>query len=81
MRAPRGGCRVARECFDPEDEPGERCGLCRLVHRADDTEEKARVRLDAYYANIEAIRACYEDITYSLDGARPKAEVRWRPSS
>lgn len=48
----------------------------RLVHRDDDTAEKAQVRLDTYYANIAAIKACYEDVTCSLDGARGKNEVQ-----
>eukprot|EP00752_Nemacystus_decipiens_P016468 g14721.t2 len=47
----------------------------RLVHRSDDTAEKAQVRLDQYHSNIAAIRECYEDITCSLDGSVGKAEV------
>lgn len=50
----------------------------RLVHRSDDTAEKAQVRLGQYHNNIAAIRECYEDITCSLDGSVGKAEVRQR---
>ncbi len=47
----------------------------RLVHRSDDTAEKARVRLVQYHMNIAAIKECYEDITCSLDGSAGKQEV------
>eukprot|EP00903_Cladosiphon_okamuranus_P009346 g8912.t1 len=47
----------------------------RLVHRSDDTAEKAQVRLQQYHNNIAAIRECYKDITCSLDGSVGKAEV------
>ncbi|CAN0477424.1 unnamed protein product, partial [Ectocarpus sp. 8 AP-2014] len=48
----------------------------RLIQRADDTAEKAQVRLVQYHGNIAAIRECYEDITCSLDGSVGKEEVR-----
>lgn len=48
----------------------------RLIQRADDTAEKAEVRLVQYHSNIAAIRECYEDITCSLDGSVGKEEVR-----
>lgn len=51
------------------------CGV-RLIHREDDTAEKAGVRLSTYYSNIAAIRECYEDVTHILDGAVGKTEVR-----
>ncbi|CAM9781223.1 unnamed protein product [Ectocarpus sp. 4 AP-2014] len=47
----------------------------RLIQRADDTAEKAQVRLVQYHNNIAAIRECYEDITCSLDGSVGKEEV------
>ncbi|CAM9785077.1 unnamed protein product [Ascophyllum nodosum] len=47
----------------------------RLIQRADDTAEKAQVRLDTYHNNIAAIKECYEDIIRSLDGSVGKAEV------
>lgn len=47
----------------------------RLIHRDDDTAEKAGVRLSTYYNNIAAIKECYEDVTYVLDGAAGKTEV------
>mmetsp|Transcript_28365 Transcript_28365/g.35611 ORF Transcript_28365/g.35611 Transcript_28365/m.35611 type:complete len:306 (+) Transcript_28365:127-1044(+) len=49
--------------------------LNRLVHRADDTEEKARVRLEQYHSNIDAIIGCYEDILEKIDGTQDKSEV------
>lgn len=50
-------------------------GKNRVIQRADDTAEKAKVRLEGYHANIAAIRECYEDVTCSLDGAQPKETV------
>jgi len=49
--------------------------LARLVHRADDTEEKARVRLGQYHANIDAIIGCYGDILQKIDGTQAKTDV------
>lgn len=46
-----------------------------MVHRDDDTAEKAGVRLSTYYNNIAAIKECYEDVTYVLDGAAGKTEA------
>ena len=51
----------------------------RLIQRADDTAEKAQVRLDTYHNNIAAIKECYEDIIRSLDGSVGKAEVKTKP--
>jgi len=47
----------------------------RLTQRADDTEEKARVRLDAYYSNIAAIEDSYKDVLQEIDGTLAKGEV------
>lgn len=55
--------------------------LDRVIQRDDDTAEKAKVRLETYHANIAAIKSCYEDITFSLDGAQPKGTVSLPPPS
>uniref|UniRef100_A0A7S1XXP2 Adenylate kinase active site lid domain-containing protein n=2 Tax=Phaeomonas parva TaxID=124430 RepID=A0A7S1XXP2_9STRA len=47
----------------------------RVTQRSDDTEEKARVRLESYHKNIEAIRDSYKPILKEIDGCRSKAEV------
>ena len=47
----------------------------RVIQRSDDTEEKARVRLDQYHSNIDAVRSSYEQIIRVIDGTRPKTEV------
>jgi len=47
----------------------------RLTQRADDTEEKAKVRLDQYHSNINAIRDSYGSILQVVDGCRSKSEV------
>ncbi|CAM9631322.1 unnamed protein product, partial [Phaeothamnion confervicola] len=47
----------------------------RCVQRSDDTEEKARVRLQGYHANIDAVKGCYGAIMCSIDGTAAKAAV------
>lgn len=42
--------------------------LKRLVHRSDDTEEKVKVRLEQFHANVESVKGCYEDIAVEVDG-------------
>lgn len=47
----------------------------RLTQRADDTEEKARVRLDAFHTHMGAVEKCYTEILSKTDGTKPKDEV------
>jgi adenylate kinase len=42
----------------------------RLEHRSDDTEEKVKVRLEQFHANVEAVKDSYTDIMVTIDGNR-----------
>jgi adenylate kinase len=44
--------------------------LNRLEQRSDDTEEKVKVRLEQFHANVEAVKDSYTDIMFSIDGNR-----------
>jgi adenylate kinase len=47
----------------------------RLVHRSDDTEEKVKVRLEQFHANVDAVSASYEMISVTIDGNQTPAKV------
>uniref|UniRef100_A0A7S4B918 Adenylate kinase active site lid domain-containing protein n=2 Tax=Chrysotila carterae TaxID=13221 RepID=A0A7S4B918_CHRCT len=47
----------------------------RLTQRSDDTEEKARVRLQAFHKHMSAVESCYIGIISYVDGTKPKTEV------
>ena len=47
----------------------------RLTQRADDTEEKVRVRLQAFHEHMGAVEKCYADSLARTDGTRSKEEV------
>ena len=47
----------------------------RLVQRSDDTEEKVKVRLEQFHANVEAVKDSYTDISVSIDGNRAPTVV------
>lgn len=47
----------------------------RLVHRSDDTEEKARVRLEQFHANIDAVKDSFADILVTIDGNQAPSSV------
>lgn len=49
--------------------------LNRLTQRSDDTEEKARVRLENYYKHARSIADHYESTLRKIDGNRDKADV------
>lgn len=51
--------------------------LARLVHRSDDTEEKVKVRIDAYNNNLSSIVSKYGKQRIMVDGNRPPNAV-WR---
>ena len=50
----------------PEDEEI----LKRLEQRSDDTEEKVKVRLEQFHANVDAVKDSYTDIMVVIDGNR-----------
>lgn len=55
----------------PEDEEV----LARLEQRSDDTEEKVKVRLEQFHANVEAVKGSYTDIAVEVDGTAKPEEV------
>merc|ERR1712151_389349 len=44
--------------------------LSRLEQRSDDTEEKVKVRLEQFHANVAAVKGSYEDISIDIDGTQ-----------
>ena len=54
----------------PTEEVAERC-----TQRSDDTEEKARTRLEVYHTNIDAILDSYDGIIHKIDGNRAREAV------
>lgn len=58
--------------FSPPTDPEV---IGRLVQRSDDTEEKVKVRLEQYHANVEAVRGSYTDISVEIDGLGKPEEV------
>ena len=55
----------------PEDEEV----IARLEQRSDDTEEKVKVRLEQFHANVDAVKDSYTDITVEIDGVGKPADV------
>ena len=55
----------------PEDEEV----LARLDQRSDDTEEKVKVRLEEFRANVDAVKGVYTDISVEVDGTKEPEEV------
>jgi adenylate kinase len=55
----------------PEDEEI----LARLEQRSDDSEEKVKVRLEQFHANVEAVKGSYTDIAVEVDGTSKPEEV------
>ena len=49
--------------------------LARLEQRDDDTEEKVKVRLEQFHANVEAVKGSYSDIGVDIDGTASPDEV------
>lgn len=58
--------------FSPPTDPEV---VARLDQRSDDTEEKVKVRLEQYHANVEAVKGSYTDITVEIDGIGKPDEV------
>lgn len=44
--------------------------LNRLEQRSDDTEEKVKVRLEQFHANVDAVKDSYTEIMVTIDGDR-----------
>jgi len=55
--------------------PAEEEILARLEQRSDDTEEKVKVRLEQFHANIAAVKGCYTDIAVEVDGTGKPSDV------
>ncbi|KAI0564815.1 adenylate kinase [Gracilaria domingensis] len=58
--------------FSPPTDPEV---AARLVQRSDDTEEKARVRLETYYTHAKSINDHYGEVLKKIDGNRSKDVV------
>ena len=41
----------------------------RLITRSDDTEEKAKSRLDQFHANVDSVKSIFRDIMVTVDGS------------
>jgi len=41
----------------------------RLVQRSDDTEEKIKVRLEQFHANVDAVKGFYTNVMTEVDGS------------
>lgn len=55
--------------------PTDEAVLARLEQRSDDTEEKVKVRLEQFHANVDAVKGSYEDIGVDIDGTASPEEV------
>jgi adenylate kinase len=49
--------------------------LARLEQRSDDTEEKVKVRLEQFHANVEAVKGSYTNISVEIDGSQKPGDV------
>lgn len=49
--------------------------LNRLEQRSDDTEEKVKVRLEQFHANVDAVKDSYTEIMVTVDGNRDPTDV------
>ncbi len=49
--------------------------LARLEQRSDDTEEKVKVRLEQFHANVDAVKGSYTDIAVEVDGTQKPEDV------
>ena len=61
--------------FSPPPDDDDGAILSRLEQRSDDTEEKVKVRLTQFHANVDAVRGSYADIAVEVDGTRRPEEV------
>ena len=49
--------------------------VSRLVQRSDDTDEKVKVRLEQFHANVDAVKESYTDISIVVNGNQAPTEV------
>ena len=49
--------------------------MARLEQRSDDTEEKVKVRLEQFHANVDAVKGNYADIAVEIDGTANPQDV------
>jgi adenylate kinase len=49
--------------------------MARLQQRSDDTEEKVKVRLQQFHANVDSVKDSYTNISIVVDGNRAPSEV------
>ena len=68
---------IATVCYPEEkrEYPPRFRGIHRLTQRADDTEEKARVRLEQFHSNMKAVESCYAGNIVKFDGTTKKEQV------
>jgi adenylate kinase len=55
--------------------PADEAIQSRLVHRSDDTEEKVKVRLQQFHANVDAVSDSYKSISVTIDGNQAPSKV------
>lgn len=55
--------------------PSDESVVARLVHRSDDTEEKVKVRLEQFHANVDAVSDSYQSISVTIDGNQAPQKV------
>lgn len=64
--------KIYHTTFSPPEDEGV---AARLEQRSDDTEEKVKVRLEAFHANVDAVRGSYAEIGVEIDGSQQPHEV------
>lgn len=55
--------------------PGDPVIEARLEQRSDDTEEKVKVRLEQFHANVDAVKGSYAEISVSIEGNQAPDKV------
>lgn len=55
--------------------PDEEEVLARLEQRSDDTEDKVKVRLEQFHANVDAVKGSYSDVAVEIDGTASPQDV------
>jgi adenylate kinase len=48
--------------------PNDETILARLEQRSDDTEDKVKVRLEQFHANVDAVKGSYTEISVTING-------------
>jgi adenylate kinase len=55
--------------------PTDETVITRLEQRSDDTEEKVKVRLEQFHANVDAVKDSFADISVTINGNQAPASV------